>query len=324
MIDDRNQFFSFLQTLGVTFENEVNSKGWAPILCYAHHDKNLGNAFINTETGVTNCFSCGASYSLFSLVKFFHPNISFDEFLLLIGYSEDYIEEKTSNRNYNKQNTNKLEKINKDIFTFDFSNLQTARFNPNDYDYTKLRGFTREFISNFKIRLITSGYYKNYIGIPIIDPDNSVKTIEFRKVGDNYKEAKVLYPKNISVKKTIFNKSNLDLNEILYIKEGVSGIPKIWSNISKNVTAIFGVSKSEDQIDIISKFQDKKIFIPDNDDASTEMILEYSKRIRNFYVANISCDDKEDNFLDELKNCEIIPGIDYVLNYYNLMNWRVE
>lgn len=322
MFDDPNQLFSILSSNGVEFEETI-TKDWSPVLCYSHNDKHIGNAFINVESGVTNCFACGASYSLYQLLKIKNPGMTFEDYIKIVGLSETYVEEKTAKRSKPvKEERLKHEIVNGEI-VFDFSKLQTERFDPMKYDYTRQRGFTRDFIDHFGIRLVSSGYYKNYIAIPVKDEEKKIHTIEFRKVGDNSKDKKVLYPAGISVKRTIFNRENLRLDHDLWIKEGVSGIPKIWSNISKNVTAIFGAGESEEQIKILKQFSAKKIFIPDNDNASAALINRWAKELDNLYIVDVMYDDKEEEFLNDLKTCEILKPWEYLLKYYGLDDWRI-
>lgn len=79
MFDDPNQLFSILRSNGVEFEETI-TKDWSPVLCYSHNDKHIGNAFINVESGVTNCFACGASYSLYQLLKIRNPDMTFEDY----------------------------------------------------------------------------------------------------------------------------------------------------------------------------------------------------------------------------------------------------
>jgi hypothetical protein len=314
---------NLLNYLNVNFEQKINSKGWMPILCYAHNDKNLGNAFIDYKTGVTHCFSCSASYNLFTLSKLFVKDLTFESYLALLGFSEDYLEKKSAERQNKKEKSSidNLKEENK--YYFDFSRLKTFRFNPIDFEYTRLRGFTKEFVKTFKVRLIKSGYYKNYITIPITDKEKDIKTLEFRKVGDNIKSAKVLYPKNIIVKKTIFNRENLNLNQDLYIKEGISGIPKIWTHLSKNITSIFGVAEYKDQIDILKEFKARKIFIPDNDDASANYINYLNENLNDIFVLPTILEDTDDKYSKHILDVQPIPASKWLLEYYGLNNWKI-
>jgi len=95
----------------------------------------------------------------------------------------------------------------------------------------------------------------------------------------------------------IFNQENLDFSKELYVKEGISGIAKIWNHISKNVTATLSSNVTTEQFKILSKFK-RIILVPDLDEAGKKMILNFIKNIEEeklYFV--ISVDDSEEDFL---------------------------
>jgi len=130
---------------------------------------------------------------------------------------------------------------------------------------------------------------------------------------------KVLYPKGIQQnKRTLFNIDNLNYNKDLWISEGIGTIPKIYDNISKNVSCTFGTEITEEQIEYLNKFNKKKIIIPDNDKASLLMIEALNMQIKDLYVIDIKSNDTSKSFIDNINNSSIVLAVKYLFNKYKL------
>lgn len=61
-------------------------------------------------------------------------------------------------------------------------NFVYEEFNPDDYLYTRLRGFTQNFCKTFGIVKAISGFYEDYFIIPIKDRNKNINEFEARKL----------------------------------------------------------------------------------------------------------------------------------------------
>jgi len=132
---------------------------------------------------------------------------------------------------------------------------------------------------------------------------------------------KVLYASGTKLKDTIFNIDNLDFEEDVYISEGSGTVPKVYENISKNITCLFGSELTENQIEILKKFKKRKLIIPDGDRASAKMIEELNMEIGNTYVIDIPSEDTSRTFIEEVKKANIVEAQKYLIAYYKLFDF---
>lgn len=112
-------------------------------------------------------------------------------------------------------------------------------------------------------------------------------------------QTKVLYPSGANVNQTIFNIDCLDFSKPLYLVEGMGSIPKIYSEVSKNVSCTFGSNVSEDQLEYLSKFP-KIIIIPDNDLAGFKMVATIADKIKDTFVIPVEADDTDPVYVKNL------------------------
>jgi DNA primase len=308
-----------LNKLNIRYEGQFNNKGWLSIICPFHSDSNFGNAFIHNTT-VIKCFSCKTKGNLYKIVKLKYPDYNNKQVFEYLGEDDksklDIIIEKRKNIPVQKSQEKKLYNRTNVL------NVQTREIDLNLY-YCKTRNFTKEWIDNFKIKIVNFGYYKDYFVTPIYY-NNELITYEYRKAYEyeyyknlfkvrntleNYRnrfkqdkhlldintdiykyliKPKVLYPYNtlntFKLKDNIFNIDNLNYNDDLYICEGIAGTSIIWNTISKNVTCLYGVNYSNEQLSVLQNFKGKKIIVSDNDSASDTMIHSLSYKLENVYV----------------------------------------
>lgn len=315
---DEIKILNNLDKLNIKYEGQFNNKGWLSILCPFHLDSNFGNAYIHNTT-IIKCFSCKTKGNLYKAVKIKYPNYTNKQVFEFLGEELksklDLIIEKRKNNRVQKTPKEKLYKRTNVL------NVLTKEVDLNLY-YCKTRNFTKEWIDNFKIKIVDSGYYKDYFVIPIYY-NNELITYEYRKAYEyeyykqlfkvrstleNYRKKfkeekhllehtqvynylikpKVLYPYNTPntflLKDSIYNIDNLDYNKDLYICEGIAGTSIIWNTLSKNVTALYGVNYSDKQLEVLQRFKGKKIVVSDNDLASDTFIHSLSYKLENVYV----------------------------------------
>jgi DNA primase len=160
-------------------EIKPNSQGWVKVRCIlpGHNDKHPSAAF-NLNNGIYNCFSCHTTTNIYKLTSQL-KNISYSD---AVKYIDGEIDVEQAPLN-NLQNRN-IETIEQQVFdrkARQFFNT-TPLLNPENYEYTKLRGFTFDFCDEFNIQLALNGFYKDYIIIPIRNKFYNLDTFEARKL----------------------------------------------------------------------------------------------------------------------------------------------
>ncbi len=174
-------------------------------------------------------------------------------------------------------------------------NLAPISSNKSAQDYCKKRGMDQEFIDFFNItysnltRIDTvtgeeqnSTLFEDRIVIPIVSGGETI-SYEGRAVTpqeDN--RFKVLYPKGTKVSTTLFNLDNLDRKAPLVLVEGIMDLPKIWSDITTNVTTTFGSNISQKQGDLLNEFEEVVIF-PDGDAGGKSFVLNFQKHYKKAF-----------------------------------------
>lgn len=290
-------------------------------LCPFHNENN--NSFIiYKNTGKYICFSCSEEGSLYELVRRLTGKSIYK--FLGINYN-NYTFINSLNRNNDSDRLKKIQEIkNKNIIVDnDFKSVYT---NNQVLVYLYSRYVTDNIIQDFKIQYVDytlingTKFYKRII-VPIYY-NNKILSYE----GRDYTKRqipKVLYPKNTSVNNCILNIDNLDRNETLYVVEGFMDIVKIYNNISKNVTCIFGAKISDYQIDLLKQFKEF-VIIPDNDKAGETTILKLEEYMdKEFYIAKLNkskdCGDADLKEIEEaIKNKKL--SVDYFMDKNDLFS----
>ena len=125
-------------------------------------------------------------------------------------------------------------------------------------------------------------------------------------------QPKVKYVYESQLYRTIWNIDNLDYSKELYLTEGLGSMPKIWTHITKNCSAVYGSKIDPEQIEILKKFS-KIVVIPDNDEAGRDMIrLIY--HLNNFTIKKIKSEDTDKEYIDEIKKAKEISPRDFIKN----------
>lgn len=330
------------------------------LICPFHADRNLGSAFIRFSDGLFKCFSCGHPSNIIGIAKKV-LNCSGKEavdFIKKKQVSYAHIAPSISSEVEIKNEQEQEEKIKKRIQDERYENLRLINFDPLEYFYTRSKGYTLDFVKAFNIKLCTFGRFTDFFITPLPEansyearklkeyevlneffPDTNLSLKELRSKYKDWSsshediknnvtyylnKSKVLYPLgNMKTKPIIFNQSHLDFNDTLFICEGISGIPKIWTHLSKNVTATFGTELSYAQVKILEKFK-KKIIIPDNDLASVKMIQTLCTNIDNIFVLNKKLEDDDEQYIPHIKSLldseeGVIEGSRFLIRYYNFL-----
>lgn len=307
--------YSALNSLNIKYKGKPNHKGWLSILCPFHSDHNFGSCSINIDNGIVSCWVCGSH----------HLND-------LLGESKSiqftYTEEVKPKEEIKKVTPKLSEKKE-----FNFIHL---KLNPDDYHYTRQRGFTQEFVDHFNIVRCFSFPYRDYFAVPIIDSKKNIQTVEFRKLmqyeyeqkeikyEDDYNyinDKKVKYETGSKLKETLFNIDNLNFNTVLYLCEGIGSLGKLWL-YNKNSTCTFGAQISDYQIEYLQEFPVVRI-IPDCDQAGFEAVDKLRKQLENLQVIDIGeIEDTDEEFINEIKNTNnLLTPEKYISKYmirYNI------
>lgn len=355
-----HQVISALDRLSVQHQDQPKRNGWLPVICPLHHDTNYGNADLHVETSVFHCFACGATTNLVGLVMELRK-ISIDEAKEWIGIDDSDFDRSLDQRQKKRKAVRRTPEATHRV-TY---KLNLEEFDPANYEYTALRGFTKEFNQYFNVTRCKDNWFKDYVIIPITDSNRGISSFEARRLaeaetirkiirvppGISAKEAfaqycdreqiefhrekewyltkqghrfkdetlfyllkpKVLYPSFAQLDDTIFNIDNLNFNEDLYICEGIAGIPKVWSTLSRNVTCLFGAAITPQQEHILSLFKGRKIIIPDRDEASMKMIWKLCRTQERIWVLPLILEDTDPMYSAELLDTEPIEGTRYLI-----------
>lgn len=332
-----DQLRGIILNLGIPIDNKSYNNRIG-VICPYHDDTNFGNCFIFAEDSALKCYCCGKYISLINLIMD-NRGYSYSDAMEFAGVENSYYPSKRQQNNVEKREDTKYVNHN---------NTALTKFNPNDYLYTKRRRYTIEFMEHFKIKKCYEGFYKDYMIIPL----NEANTFEARKIyeeeliikllgitEDNLKKLRSMYliwrkdNKNINNEITeyldkprthyphgtlkdkpiLFNQSNLNYNEDLYITEGTASLPQIWTHKSKNCTCTFGSQISDMQLQTLKSFKKRKIFIPDNDTASMIMLQKICKLVPQVYVINITSNDTDDDYIQDIINTTPVLASYYII-----------
>lgn len=328
-----------------------NNGNWIGIICPMHSESTPGGSCsINLESGVIHCFSCHQSINAIDLIKQRY-NVNFSEALKLIDVRSDV-----------KINYRPVKKEKKRVETKVEHDFTEISFNPDNYHYTRTRGFTEEFCERFNITRCLSGIYNDYMIIPCFDSNKKIFEFEARKLfsyenlnmffdtinedfgklkrkleryikrnkiklvdyilfqdnkviyDDRLKyllQPKVKYVPGSQLYRTIWNVDNLKYDDELYVCEGLGSICKLWTNITKNCSAVFGSKIDKEQIEILKRFK-KIVLLPDYDEAGYSMVKFLNMYLNNFTVKKIKLEDTDKDYINEIKQTKELKPSEYL------------
>lgn len=340
MFDNFNKnidIISALNTLNIKHQNKPNSKGWIDIICPLHNDHSFGNASININSGVISCFKCGQSKNISSLLKERNSNYIYTPQILI----QPKIKKQIQNSSINKDLIYNF--IHKEIDKpEDFYYLKQRGFTKEFCKEFKIvRSFTDPYCDYFAFPIIDSNKsiclteFRKLMQIEYLQTYYNSCSLSYEQLNEDFKQhckdnnihitnyklykgneiiidkvlfylldKKVKYESGSRIKETIFNIDNLNYNEILWLVEGIGSIPKIWNNISKNVTCTFGSQISLDQIIYLKKFKQINLVV-DQDEAGVKMVIKLRGELKNFFIIDILYEDTDEEYVNAIKNCKL-------------------
>jgi DNA primase len=345
-------YLPIVNALGIRHHNNITN-GWLQCHCVsgAHKDENPSMG-IHLESGIVNCFACGFSTNIYKLIQS-SLNVSYKKAIEYVHGkdNEDYISKDiTSNLKNNEVDKNEIAKT--PIYNYNFLSIPLSNPNAYMYTLSRgfTKEFCEEF--NIKICLSGMYYDYMIIPIIDTEQQfasfearklnqteqlrmyyNDIKSSQkiLQEQFDLYRkeckqtgkelshtekwlsQTKVLYPSGHKVNITIFNIDNLLYNEDLILVEGIASVPKIYENISKNVTSIFGANLSNEQLNILKRFKKDIIVVSDNDRASYSLISRMNKHLSNVKVFNCETEDTKKSFNGDLNSSSVVNAAQFLV-----------
>lgn len=343
--------YSLLNSLNIKYQGIPNKKGWLAILCPNHNDNNFGNCSINVESGIISCFACGYTNHISNLTN--NSNINISHNFEHKKVSEKIVIPKLSaKKEYNF--------IYADLNPEDFYYTQQRGFTKEfckTFNFVRVFSFPYEDYFAFPIIDSKKGiftvefrklkeyeylckYYKRKSSFRALKQrfknECDRDKIELTKDYTLYKKGNIIYDEKIKylldhkvkyepnsrLKETLWNIDNLDRNKTLYVVEGIGSIPRIWLNISKNVTCTFGSKITQDQVELLKEFKEV-IIIPDNDLAGIMMVNSIYQQINKICVIGIEAEDTDEDYIFQIKNTNKIEAYKWLANKMILENNQI-
>jgi DNA primase len=295
-----------------------------------HHNYFLGKCIFHQDNkpsfsihkdGYFRCFSCGAQGSLAKLV-YKLTGKSIYKFFNITDINSFHFENSIKNKKDDKQ------RASFDIKDIEIKgNLLDIKDSKDEklLEYVNKRNLSNYFIDYFDIKYCTyckvnNIEFRNRLMIPIYN-DGRLTGYEGRDF-TKLQKPKVLYSKGTDVS-TLFNFDNLNRDETLILVEGVMDLPLIFTEITENVTCLFGAVITNKQKKLLNEFKKDIVYFQDNDEAGDNSVKELDSFLeKEFYIAKSEKkgQDPGDLKLEELRSClnNKIKSIDYFLDKSNL------
>lgn len=252
----QKSIFDLLNSNNIEFFTQSGTE--VAIYCLFHENTNSPACYINTKTGLWQCFnpSCGKKGNLRQLYhhitgKTFHHEWILDPINLqrqLDLSLESYEEEK---------------ELTLDTVSIDYD---------SDEDLSKIstlidRGFSPDILKHFEIGF---SEIKERVVIPVRDNHFKLVGLIGRAVNE-WQNPRYLYNKGFRRADVLFNIQNAKVYDSVIVCEGSLDAIKVAQSGFMNVVASLGAKVSQNQIDMLKKYFDKIVVFSDNDDAGAEM-----------------------------------------------------
>lgn len=227
------------------------------IYCPFHDNVHSPACYINTKTGLWQCFnpSCGKKGNFRQLYKHMTGKTYGREWIL----DPVNLQRELDLALVIKDGTEELstDSIQVDYESGEVDNLQTL------VD----RGYDLDILEYFEI-----GYskVKDRVVIPVRDPQYKLVGLIGRAIHD-WQEPRYLYNKGFKRADVLFNIQNAKQYDSVIICEGSLDAIKVAQSGFKNVVATLGAKVSPNQVRMIKKYFDAITVFSDNDDAGAEM-----------------------------------------------------
>lgn len=170
-----------LTQLGIEHNSTPNHNGWVDIICPlpGHNDTEFGNAGINVNSGMINCFKCHGHKYIGELYKetfneYFNENSC--------GMTDKEIQNTIQTSQIKKLNTDTV--VAESFRTVDDYPFTHISLTPKvkSYLYTSQRGISKKFCETFNVKHCISNPYNDFFIIPIVDKAKDIYEFEARKL----------------------------------------------------------------------------------------------------------------------------------------------
>jgi DNA primase len=226
------------------------------IYCPFHDNHNSPACYINTKTGLWQCFnpSCGKKGNFRQLYKHMTGKTYGREWILDPVNLQRELDLALVIKNDEELTTDSIEI---DYRSDQINKLQTL------ID----RGYELNVLEEFEI-----GYssVKDRVVIPVRDPQYKLVGLIGRAIHD-WQDPRYLYNKGFKRADVLFNIQNAKRYDSVIICEGSLDAIKIAQAGFKNVVATLGAKVSPNQVKMVKKYFDSIVVFSDNDDAGAEM-----------------------------------------------------
>jgi len=251
-----------------------------------HEDKNPSMTMLKAN-GYCRCWTCGASYSLMSFIYAVTGKSPYD----YLG-----IKDKSSFRFNNALSKALTKKPQREVarrlqvkgmLRDPLKNPEVASFVQNTLYSTPLtvKTFEITYVFQAEIGFLSQDnltFMRHRICIPLKEK-GKVVNMECRDYTGNQKP-KVLYPKG-GKSDILFNYDNLDRTKPLIVVEGIKSALRLWTHVTKNVTATLGASIGKRQKELLKEF-DHLVVFADSDEAGRNMVKQLEEALpKEFDVA---------------------------------------
>lgn len=263
------------------------------IFCPFHKNINTPSFYINSKTGLWQCFnpSCGKKGNFRQLFrhvtgKALDSTIKIDPVELQKKIDSGFIQKKED------------EEINLTTMTISYSDKVAMQKLQPFID----RGLSAETLKHFEIGFSES---KNRIVIPVRNHQYKVVGLIGRAISVD-QEPRYLYNKGFKRADVLFNIQNAKHHSEVIVVEGSVDAMKIHEAGFPNVVATLGAQVSEYQVKLLKRYFDTIIIFSDNDLAGNAMrdAIIGLCRGKNIYTAQVSqgCKDPGDMDIKAIQN----------------------
>lgn len=274
------------------------------ILCPFHDNKHTPSLYINTKTGLWQCFnpSCGQKGNFRQIYKSLTGKV----------YGKQWVLDPI----------NLQRQLDMSLITYEQEELSidTTRI---DYDSEEVkliapmtdRGLSVETLKYFEVGF---SRIKERVTIPVRDAKFKLVGIIGRAI-DNHQEPKYLYNKGFKRGDILFNIQNAKCYDQVIVCEGSLDAVKTHQAGYKNVVATLGAKVTPNQVKLLRKYFDSIVIFSDQDAAGDGMMSDIISgcRGKEIYRMKIPEDLKdpgemtEEQILNSFTNKHTITGENY-------------
>jgi len=289
-----------LQKLGISTNGKIRNE-WLEILCplpsHGKPDQHYGNCNIHIPTGIISCFACGGKSNIITLYK--------NKFGL--SYSEAK-KEILGAQFENFTPTYITSKKTKKISSYSPKNFVFIDLSPQNYYYTRLRGFSPEFCLKFGIKHCVSEPFVDFLFFPITSEKYGIEEYEFRKLME-YEYLEKYYKENLPFHKLKekFEKEKKETKKEIFEKQLFIN-PYLWY-LFKNKVFYSPGSKIKNilwNIDNLDFFQD--LYVTEGLGSIPKIYTHITTNVTATFGAQIS--EAQKNLLSKFKRIIHLPDFD--------------